>query len=335
MRKFPILFLIPLTAYAFADNLYLNNGDIISGNINIIDSKSTLITTEYAGQLRVKLDEIKSFNINEPVMIKNENFSEWLQVDSIQKSKDGEIILISGDNSQSICITDNLVLSKKIAGEIPKESKITGALNAGGAYNKGASKSEKYSFDGNMQILQGEWRQGFNTSMIRNKDDKKVSSYYYNLGYQLDHFISPSFFWRGSLTYQHDWIEDIKSKGGIGTGPGWQVWNDELSSLSFTGLLSYQQLKYRDSNDEKYMEGSLAWDYNQYLFAKTMSVYTKGRIGRGFNNDVSLDLNMRVGMMYYLTNSLNLNTNIIREKINANKGDSNNTNYTIGVGYKW
>ncbi|MEX5994485.1 hypothetical protein [Providencia vermicola] len=40
-------------------------------------------------------------------------------------------------------------------------------------------------------------------------------------------------------------------------------------------------------------------------------------------------------MMYYLTDGLNLNANIIREKINANKGDSNNTNYTIGVGYKW
>lgn len=335
MRKFPILFLIPFTTYALADNVYLKNGDIISGNIIIIDSNSTLITTEYAGQLRIELDKIKSFNIDEPAIIKNEHFSAWQKVDSIKKSKDGEVILINSDNSQPISITHNLVLSKKLEGEMPKNSKITGALNAGGAYNKGASKSEKYSLDGNMQIVQGEWRQSFNTAMIRNKDDKKVSSYYYNLGYQLDYFISPSFFWRGSLAYQHDWIEEIKSKGGMGTGPGWQVWNDELSSLSFTGLLSYQQLKYRDNNDEKYMEGSLSWDYNQYLFAKTMSVYTKGRIGRGFNNDVSLDLNMRIGMIYYLTDSLNLNTNIIREKINANKGDSNNTNYTIGVGYKW
>ncbi|EMU9122842.1 DUF481 domain-containing protein, partial [Providencia stuartii] len=87
--------------------------------------------------------------------------------------------------------------------------------------------------------------------------------------------------------------------------------------------------------NDNYMQGSLAWDFNQYLFAKTISIYTKGRIGRGFNNDVSLDLNARLGMMYHLTDGLNLNASIIREKINADKGDSNNTNYTIGVGYKW
>ncbi|EKT62951.1 DUF481 domain-containing protein [Providencia burhodogranariea] len=335
MRKFYILFLIPFATYSIADNIYLKNGDLISGNIKIIDSDSALITTEYAGQLRIELNKIKSFNITEPAIIKNEHFSAWKKVDSINKSKDGEVILINGENSHPIPITNDLVLSKKIEGEIPKDYKITGSLNAGGSYNKSASKSEKYSLDGNMQILQGEWRQGLNASMTRNKDDKKINSYYYNLGYQLDHFISTSFFWRGSFAYQHDWIEEIKSKGGMGTGPGWQVWNDELSSLSFTGLLSYQQLKYRDDNDEKYMEGSLSWDFNQYLFAKTMSVYTKGRIGRGFNNDVSLDLNMRIGMMYYLTDSLNLNTNIVREKINAEKGDSSNTNYIIGVGYKW
>ncbi|AXO17356.1 DUF481 domain-containing protein [Providencia stuartii] len=335
MRYLAILIIGSITTSAYADNIYLKNGDSLSGMISIIDDNKVLIKTSYAGELRVKLNDIKTFDIDEPVVIKLRSPDKWQQIDAIEASKEGEIILISGDKHQNMKINDDLVLSKKLEGTPLKQTKITGGINAGATYNKGASSSEKYSFDANMQISAKDWRHGLNGAMLRNKDDHNVSSYYYNLGYELDYFINPSFFWRGSLNYQHDWIEDIKSKGGVGTGPGWQVWNTELSSLSFTGLLSYQHMTYRNGVNDNYMQGSLAWDFNQYLFAKTISIYTKGRIGRGFNNDVSLDLNARLGMMYHLTDGLNLNASIIREKINADKGDSNNTNYTIGVGYKW
>lgn len=99
--------------------------------------------------------------------------------------------------------------------------------------------------------------------------------------------------------------------------------------------MSYQKLKYRSGSDTDYIQGAVGWDYNQYILAKLVNFYTKGSIGRSFNDDVSLDLNVKAGLMYNITDSINLNTNIVREKINSDKGDSNNTNYTLGVGYKW
>ncbi|QIC16055.1 DUF481 domain-containing protein [Providencia vermicola] len=335
MRCFTGLILVSITANSYADNIYLKNGDSLSGDISLIDNNKALIKTSYAGELRIKLNDIKTFSIDNPAVVKSNASSEWQQIDAIQAADTKHVILIHGDQQQKMAINERLVLSKKIEEKHPKQTKITGAVSAGAAYNKGASRSEKYSLDANMQVTSKKWRHGVTAAMIRNKDNHTVSTYYYNLGYELDHFINPAFFWRNSVNYQHDWIEDIKSKGGLGTGPGWQVWNNERSALSFTGLISYQRMAYRDNSKENYMQGNLAWDFNQNLFAKTINVYTKGHIGRGFNHDVSLDFNARLGMMYYLTDGLNLNANIIREKINANKGDSNNTNYTIGVGYKW
>ncbi|OAT34702.1 DUF481 domain-containing protein [Proteus myxofaciens] len=330
-----LLFLTFFSLSASADNIYLKNGDAISGAISIVDSNKILVKTGYAGEIRINLADVKSFNIDTPSLIKNETFSKWESIDSIESGPDGEITLIKEGSKENIALTKDLVLSKNKIEAKTRENKISGGINAGAAYNKGSSTTEKYSLDGNLNISNEDWRQNFTAAMLRNKDNSNVSTYYYNLGYDLDRFITPSFFWRGNVSYQHDWIEDIKEKTGVGTGPGWQVWNDELSSLSFTTILSYQNLKYRHDGNANYLQGALGWDYNQYLFAKKVTAYTKGRVGRSFDNDVSLDFNGRVGVMYNFTDSINLNANIVKEKIKGNKGDSNNTNYTFGVGYRF
>lgn len=338
-KSISFLFLVLFSAGACADNIYLKNGDEISGTISIIDSNRILVKTDYAGEIRINLDNVKSFTVNTPSLIKNATFSKWTSINSMESSSEGEITLITDNNKERVPINDSLVLSKdKVDNKLSAvsiDNKITGSLNAGASYNKGSSTNEKYSVDGNLNIANDIWRQNFTGAMLRNKDDSNVSTYYYNLGYDLDRFITPSFFWRGYVSYQHDWVEDIKEKAGVGTGPGWQVWDDELSSLSFTTLLSYQNLKYRYDGDANYLQGALGWDYNQHLFAKKVTAYTKGRIGRSFDNDVSLDLNARIGLMYNVTDSINLNANIVKEKTKGDKADSSNTNYTFGVGYRW
>lgn len=320
---------------ANADNIYLKNGDVISGSISIVDSNKVLINTPYAGDIRVNLNDVQSFTVDTPSLIKNANFEKWTSIERIERSNDGQIVLIKDEQRETIALTEDLILSKNKISAVLHENKLSGGINAGAAYNKGKSTTEKYSLDGDLSFTHDEWRQKFAASLLRNKSDSKVSTYYYNLGYDLDYFIKPDFFWRGNVTYRYDWIENIKAKTGVGTGPGWQIWNDELSTLSFTTLLSYQNLQYRTKGTANYLQGAVGWDFNQYLFAKKVTAYTNGRVGRSFDNDVSLDFNARVGMMYNFTDSINLNANIIREKIKGDKGNTDNTNYTFGVGYRW
>ncbi|KLN97783.1 DUF481 domain-containing protein [Moellerella wisconsensis] len=335
LKQSYLFLLIPLSFHALADDIYLKNGNIISGTVNLVDSNNVLVTTDYAGQLKIDLSKVKSFSIEHSSSVKKEYFAPWESVNSVEKSQDGNITLVKGDQKKQMALNKDLVINKNnLATGIPDKS-VSGSVNAGAAYNKGSSKNEQYSLNGNLKITDDFWRHGLGAALQRNKDDGNVSTYYYNTNYELDRFFNPGFFWRGDVKYQHDWVEDIKSKASIGTGPGWQVWNDELVSLSLTSLMSYQKLKYRSGSDTDYIQGAVGWDYNQYILAKLVNFYTKGSIGRSFNDDVSLDLNVKAGLMYNITDSINLNTNIVREKINSDKGDSNNTNYTLGVGYKW
>lgn len=84
-----LLFLTFFSLSASADNIYLKNGDAISGVISIVDSNKILVKTGYAGEIRINLADVKSFNIDTPSLIKNETFSKWESIDSIESGPDG------------------------------------------------------------------------------------------------------------------------------------------------------------------------------------------------------------------------------------------------------
>ncbi|RKS84605.1 uncharacterized protein DUF481 [Orbus hercynius] len=322
---------------ALGDTIELKNGDNLSGKIKLVDGSKVLIETEYAGVITVANDKIKTFSIDEPVKIKDGVFTDAQYADAITTADDSKITLVKGENSKTISISDDLTIIKSSGPSslVPADLIVNGALNAGAYYNKGSSKSEQYSLNGNVTAKYDLWRHGFRAAVFRSKDDQDTSNYYYTTQYDVDRFFTPSFFWQGNAQYKHDWIEDIKTKTSFGTGPGWQVWQDELSALSFTGLISYQKIDYRNGNDSVHPLGSVKWNYYQFFSGKSLKFFTTGEIGRSFNNDVDLDLSATAGLAYRLTDWLSINTSLTREKSTTKDGDSSNTNYNIGVGVNW
>lgn len=322
--------------FCWGDTIHLKNGDNLSGKIKLVDDNKVLIETEYSGVITVNSSKIATFSIDESVRIKQGLFSEPQYADAIKTAQDNKIILVKGDQTQTISISDDLTITNdKQSSLVASDVIVNGSLNAGAYYNKGSSKSEQYSLNGNMTAKYDLWRHGVKAAVFRAKDDQDTSNYYYTTQYDVDRFFTPSFFWQGNVQYKHDWIEDIKTKTSIGTGPGWQVWENELSALSFTGLISYQKIDYRDGNDSVHPLGSVKWNYYQFFAGKSLKFFTTGEIGRSFNNDVDLDLSATAGLAYRLTDWLSINTSLTRDKSTTKDGDSSNTNYNIGVGVNW
>lgn len=321
---------------AWGDVIQLKNGDNLSGKIKLVDGSKVLIETEYAGTISIDNSKIKTFSIDEPVKIKDGLFSQAQYADAIQSGGDSNITLVTREGNKTLPINNDLTITKNTQSSLaPSDLIINGGLNAGAYYNKGSSKSEQYSLNGNVTAKYDLWRHGLRASLFRAKDDQETSNYYYTTQYEVDRFFTPSFFWQGNVQYKHDWIEDIKTKTSFGTGPGWQVWEDELSALSFTGLVSYQKIDYRNGNDSTHPMGSVKWNYYQFFAGKSLKFFTTGEVGRSFNNDVDLDLSATAGIAYRLTDWLSINTSLTKEKSKTRDGDSNNTNYNIGMGVNW
>ncbi|WP_392552836.1 DUF481 domain-containing protein [Orbus wheelerorum] len=330
------ILIIFTSCFAWGDTIKLKNGDNLSGKIKLVDSNKVLIETEYAGIITINSDKVATFSINEPVKIKNGLFSASQYADTIVSAGESEIKLVKGNDSKIIPINNDLTIIKNTSSSLtPNDLIINGDLNAGAYYNKGSSKSEQYNLNGNITAKHDLWRHGLRAALFRSKDDEQTSNYYYTAQYEVDRFFTPSFFWQGNVQYKHDWIEDIKTKTSFGMGPGWQVWEDELSALSLTGLVSYQRIDYRDGNDSTHPLGSVKWNYYQFFAGKSLKFFTVGEIGRSFNNDVDLDLSATAGLAYWLTDWLSVNTSLTRSKSTTHDGDSSNTNYNIGVGVNW
>ena len=59
------------------------------------------------------------------------------------------------------------------------------------------------------------------------KDGRKVEDNW-ELDYDLDRFFDEHWFWRGSYSQKHDAIDNLERQSALGTGPGYQFWDDEL-----------------------------------------------------------------------------------------------------------
>ena len=66
----------------------------------------------------------------------------------------------------------------------------------------------------------------------------------------------------------------------VGTGPGYQFWDDELGAFSLGSLLNRTDYEYRDGSKDNFYSVAMKWDYNRYLIGKKVEFFTNGEVGK-------------------------------------------------------
>lgn len=326
-----------LSSICNADTVWMKNGDIISGSVSVIDNNKMVLQTKYAGTLTIKATEVSTFTIDKPAVVRNDLHAEKFYITEIKPSeeKGAMIIVDKRGEEQTVSITNNLILYKQKTHEFVDNITFNGNIKGGFYYDKGTKKTEQYALDTNFTVKHSLWRHNISTTLRRNFKNDTMSTYYYTGQYDLDKFITPEFFWQSSAQYRHDWIEDISSKKSFGTGPGYQFWDNELSSFSLALLLNYQEMHYQDHEESRHPLGALRWDYQRFFNGKAIRLFTNGSIGRGFNDTVSLDLSATIGSSYKITDWFIISTTFNKDKDKTRDGNSDNISYSLGFGVMW
>ncbi len=339
-RTLALLLCAPFSL-ASADVIFLQNGDRISGKIILIEDHIVHVKTDYAGTLKLKSRNIVQFSLTAPMSVKESRFTESVPATEViydvsRKGGEDRLFIKSHGIPSSIPFNKELVVAKVNGATLKAQTlKHSGNVDLSVNFDHDSSKTMRYRFKGNYKLEHGLWRHGFTGNLYRKRDNDKTKSYYYNTGYSVDRFLTRNFFWQGSVDYQYDWIEDIRENFLVGAGPGWQIWNDARTSLSLATLLNYQELHFKHGDQSSNPQMTLKWDYQQYLFNQQFKFSSNGSIGRSFNQDVQLDLNLSATLAYKLTDSLSLNTGFQYERLKAKRGDSKNRSVSLGIGYQW
>src|SRR5690606_4700203 len=88
----PLFFALPATA----DTLWLDNGDRLTGRIELMEGNRLIFQTEFAGQVAVDIRRIRTLESEGPLLIKTRDDTKHAR--RIQASEeDGQIVLVNGD----------------------------------------------------------------------------------------------------------------------------------------------------------------------------------------------------------------------------------------------
>lgn len=335
-RLLTLLLLSFISFNSLADTVWMKNGDRLTGTITLLNNSKLVLETDYAGSVTISWGKVATIESESPLLVKlKQDKQEKAKV--IKPAQEGKLQLVNGE-PQEIALSDikQLIKPKKLGVEIDDliwSGKVNIALDS----KKAEKDTTTFDIDFQTRLEHRNWRHIFNGEYNRKSSDGKVSTNNYSLDYTLDHFITKKWFWQTNANFKLDHIEDLRKQYTLGTGPGYQFWDDSLGAFSMSSLLNMSRYEYQDTTSKNFASYGLRWDYNRYLIGKNFELFTTGSATRPFDTGVAkYTLDTDIGIRYKITDWASLNFKVNRNIVNGSSDASvNETRYIFGFGINW
>jgi hypothetical protein len=163
-------------------------------------------------------------------------------------------------------------------------------------FKRAETNTDNYNFALKTRAVSDRWRHAVEGEHNRETDDGIIGTDNWSMQYSLDRFISEQWFWQGRLNYKHDTIENVRRQRTVGTGPGYQLWGNELGAFSLGSLLNRTDYKFSDDRKAHFYSIAVKWDYDYFLIGKTLEFFTTGEVGRPLSDVADYSLNAEAGL---------------------------------------
>ena len=334
-RTLLCLVVMCLAAPVFADTVWLKNGDRLSGKIKVFDGGKLLIQTDYAGAVPIDWKQVKTLESDQELMVKQDTWT-GEKAKSLQAAEDGSVTLVNGEAPKTVALASiqQLIKPKPLVEDMVWKGNVDVAMD----YKRADKDTDDYDLDFKTTARHGAWRHHAEGEYNREFQNDVVTTDNWTAEYALDYFISDKWYWQGRLTYNRDRVEDISRQRTVGTGPGYQFWDDELGAFSLGSLLNRTDYEYSDGKKDNFYSLAMKWDYNRYLMGKTVSFFTNGELGKSLEGESDYSLDSEIGLRYKVTEWASLNLKAEKDLIGSSSGSDNalnKTRYTVGFGVVW
>lgn len=332
-RTLLCLALASTSTATFADTVWLKNGDRISGKITVFDGGKLMIKTEYGGSIPLDWKQIKTMESDQELLVKQDDYM-GEKPKSIKAAEDGKVILQNGEAPKTVELASiqQIIKPKPVVTDL----QMKGNVDMGLDYKRAETDTDDYNVAFKTTARHGKWRHIGSGEYNRESQDSVVTTDNFALEYSLDRFFTDQWFWQGRLDYKRDKIEDLERQRTIGTGPGYQFWDDELGAFSLGGLFNRTDFQYADGDKDNFYSVAMKWDYNRYLIGKTVEFFTNGELGKPISNVADYSLDAEVGLRYKVTEWASLNLKAEKDLVSGTSGaDLDSTRYTAGFGVAW
>ncbi|WP_152220799.1 DUF481 domain-containing protein [Pseudomonas sp. SCB32] len=316
---------------AVADTVWLKNGDRLTGMIKLYDGGKLLLSTNYGGDITLKGDQIATLETDQNLLVKyDEENGEHSK--GLKAAEPGKVTLVNGSSrTVDVANIEQMMPPKPIL----EDWVWTGNVNFSLDHKQAENDVEDYDIDFKTNARHGRWRHNLQGAYNREKKNDSVSTNNYSAEYALDRFLDDHWFWQGQAQYKRDWVEDLQKKRTVGTGPGYQFWDNELGAFSLATLINRNDYEFTDNGKDHFYSSSVKWDYNRFLLAKQFELFTNGEVSKPLDSNVEYELNSEAGVRYKLTSWASLSLKGEWDKLSGHDGNVNERRYTLGLGVGW
>ncbi|WP_439879392.1 DUF481 domain-containing protein [Pseudomonas prosekii] len=316
-----------------ADTVWLKNGDKLSGKITVFDGGKLLIQTAYAGAIPIDWKQVKTLESDQELLVKQDAYN-GEKAKSLQAAEDGKVTLANGEAPKTVELASiqQILKPKPVVEDLVWKGNVDMALD----YQRAEKDTDDYDVGFKTSARHGRWRHIAEGEYNREFQDDVVTTDNWRAEYSLDRFLTDHWYWQGRLNYKRDKVEELSRQRVVGTGPGYQFWDNELGAFSLGSLLNRTDYEYSDGGKDNFYSVAMKWDYNRYLIGKKVEFFTNGELGKPLSGVADYSLDAELGLRYKVTEWASLNLKAERDVISGtNDADLNKTRYTAGFGVAW
>ncbi|MDE1163890.1 MAG: DUF481 domain-containing protein [Pseudomonas sp.] len=329
-RTLLCLAVVSSSSVALADTVWMKNGDRLTGKITVFDGGKLMLDTPYGGSIPLDWKQVKTLESDQELLVKQDAYN-GEKAKALKPADEGKVTLQNGEAPKTVELASIQQIMKPKP--LVEDFTIKGNIDAALDFKRADTNTDDYNIAFKTTARNGRWRHTADGEYNREATDDVVSTNNWNAQYALDRFLTDKWFWQGRVSYKRDFVEDLSRQRTLGTGPGYQFWDDELGAFSLGSLLNRSDYEFADGEKQNFYAVAMKWSYNRFLIGKTVEFFTNGEVGKPLSGVADYSLDSEVGLRYKVTQWASLNVKYEKDLITGtNNQDLNTSRYTAGIG---
>ncbi len=327
-----LLFSIIIPRAALGDTVVVENGDVLTGEVDSIAGGWLVLSTTYAGDVVIDMAAVREIETEGNYTLRLQD----KRVVGRLASVDGAPVAITANANIPFAIED-LVLatqSKLAFTSLVRDwdSRVDLAL----ALSSGNSTAESYN-----TLIESDYkrdRTAHQITLLVNTEDSEglKTKDQLDLDYGFKLFLSDQWFSSANAEYFSDPIKDVDQRISVGMGAGYQFVDNSFGALSTELGLSAVQEEL-DGDDE--VSPAIRWglDYNRYFFAKRVELFHRQSLLIIPEDDRGQVLSSSSGLRFALNHRVDtaFRVDLNYETDPTPGNEKTDTTYTLGLGIRF
>jgi len=326
-----VLFGALVWSQASADEVWLKNGDRLTGKVVSLDGGILLFKTSYAGDLSIQWGEVANLKTDEPIKVVLGD--ETTAQGPVSPGDSGKVKVKAEQVAEPVTV--DLASVKSINPKPPLRTNLR--ANVGFSMTDGNTDTQDIYADAEFmaRTLQNRYTIG---GLYKRSEEEDVKTEDKALGYmKYDHFFTKKWYGYANATGEQDEFKDLDLRTTLGAGAGYQFIESDRTNLSLEAGLSYVDENYILAEDNSFAAGRWGLKFDHFLLPKSLQYFLYHTGLQSVEDSEDLILFTQTGFRIPFYKNLNITAQFNWEYDKSPSPGKKESDYTylLTFGYLW